>query len=127
VPWTNDPVNTPADAVRSLVGDTDAANPLLLDTQYAAWLAETGNDTGRAAHRAALALEAKYATLVDETLGPLRYAYSQQAKAYHDLADNLLASSQDAIGVPIAAAIAGGIVDANGTDIVPFFGRDFPG
>lgn len=118
----------PSDAARILVGDTNPASPLLPDEAWLAFLAATGNNVGLSAHRAALALEGKYAGLADKTIGPLRISYSQQAKAYHDLAINLLAAaSADPVAMRFVAPMAGGITDpTTGDTIANFFTRSQP-
>ncbi len=116
------------DATRSLVGDKDPANPLLDDAEYARFLADAGGNVRRAAHMAALALEAKWATQADKTTGDLRESLSQVAASYGRLATNLLASAGgDEAGVVRAAPLAGGITDPVTGDIIdPFFTRDIP-
>lgn len=126
--YSGHPDSFPADAARALVGDTNPTVPLLDDATWTALLAATSNNVGLTAHRAALALEGKYAQQMDVSIGPERIAYSQLAKAYHDLAINLLASaSSDPLAMRFVAPLAGGITNpTTGDDLVPFFSRTTP-
>lgn len=128
MPYSGRPDLLSADAARVMVGDVSPTAPLLDDETWASLLAATGNNVGLAAHRGALALEGKYAGLADKTVGPLKISYSQKAKAYHDLAINLLASaSADPLAVRYVAPMAGGLTDpASGDPIPNFFGRSWP-
>jgi hypothetical protein len=126
MPWTDDPENDPADAVRSLVGDKDAGAPLLEDHEYAKFLADARGNVRRAAHAAALALAGQYARRVDISNANQRKSNSQIAKSYNDLAASLLSSvSGDNAGIVRALPMAGGIADpTSGDEIPPFFTRN---
>jgi hypothetical protein len=128
MPWGNAPDTDPADAVRSLVGDKDAAAPLLTDDEYTKFLADAHGNVRRAAHAAALALAGQYARRVDISNANQRKSNSQIAKSYNDLAASLLSSvSGDSTATQLVAPMAGGIYDpSSGDEIAPFFTRTYP-
>lgn len=99
--YTSDPSNVPRDAVRLLVGDTITTDPQLQDEEIAYFLSQAGGSVTGAAVRCARALMAKFARLVDKSVGDLRLSYSQRQAAYAALLADL--ETQLALGaVPFA-------------------------
>lgn len=88
--WTydGDPSANTRDEVRFLVGDTDTNDQQLSDEEIAYLLAEEGNVAG-AAVAAVKGLLAKYARLVDKSVGDLKLSYSQRAGQYAKLLQTL--------------------------------------
>lgn len=88
MPFTDDPLNNPLDAVRVLVGDTSTSAPDLTDNEVAFFLREEGGNFLRAAARAAEGLTALYAKKAEERrVGPLWLrSFSDKSKKYAALA-----------------------------------------
>lgn len=84
MPYGGNPHTTPSDAVRVLVGDTNASAPLLDDNTYTFILAQEPNVYARAA-LACDALAGKYALQMDKRIGDLW----RSAKVQHDHYANL--------------------------------------
>lgn len=110
MPYTGDPATSPTDRVRFLVGDTSLSSPDLSDPEVAYLLDDEGDDTRRAAARAAEVLSAKYAKQSEErAVGPLRLrSLTDKSKKFADLAKRLWAqaSSADAALGPYAGGIS---------------------
>jgi hypothetical protein len=102
----------PRDAVRSLIGDTDSADPQPLTDAEVAWLlTENGDSAYRAAAAAARKLAGYYSRQADIRNGALSVSSSQRAKAFRLLALELDAQSFAAGG---ASVFVGGIsISAN--------------
>lgn len=85
--WTygGDPADNERDAVRHLIGDTDADDPQLQDAEINWQLAERGN-VYLAASSCCLTLAAKFARKVDRAVGRLSASFSQRVTHYQDLA-----------------------------------------
>ena len=98
-----DPENSPLDAVRLLVGDTDCATAFLRDSEINFFIAEEGG-ADFAAPRAAEAIAALLCRKVDVSTGKVRKSLSQQADAYKELARRLRARAQECVTI-----YAGGI------------------
>ncbi len=104
--YSGDPATSPKDEVRFLVGDTDSTKPLISDEEinynivlvYGASPPASGNYLPAA--YAADGIAAKSARSVDKSVGDLRLSYSQQAKAFRDLA-TVLRRRATLAGVPI--------------------------
>lgn len=88
--WTysGDPSSSNRDAVRFAIGDTDSTDEQLSDAEIAYLLAEHGN-VYAAAQEAVRNLLAKFARLVDKSVGDLKISYSQRLAAYRALLDRL--------------------------------------
>lgn len=99
--YSGDPSVSDKDAVRYWINDTDASSFALTDPEINYALTQYGNPL-LAAAACARSLAAKYAKLVDKTLGPLRLSYSQRSKAYLDLAATLQSQGEQS-GVSIYA------------------------
>jgi hypothetical protein len=128
MPYTDDPRNVPADAVRFYVGDTAVARPLLTDNQVDLLLAEEDGNTLRAAARAAEVLAAKASAEADDKyVGTLRIRNlkSKQTR-YLQLAKNLWAQALRGTIAPFAGGLSR--VDkliraTDGDRVRPFFAR----
>jgi hypothetical protein len=90
VSWTysGDPSASPSDEVRFLLGDTNVDDPLLTDAEIL-YLVNTTPNPLTAAAFAASALAAKYARLMDKSVGPISVSYSQKYEHFKDLANDL--------------------------------------
>ncbi len=102
--YTNAPNTSNRDAVRFLVGDNDFDNKKVTDEEITFALAEEGG-IHLASSLIAKGLAARFATLVDRSIGDLRISYSQRQKHFTDLAKELKARG-DASG---GRVYAGGI------------------
>jgi len=100
MPWGNDPIGNPSDAIRALVGDTDAAKPKLTDETYLLIIANETRIYARAS-MAARALAGKYATEMTKRVGDLWREAKVLFQHYSDLAkDYRHESSRRAIAKP---------------------------
>jgi hypothetical protein len=130
--YSGDPGSSDRDAVRFLVGDTDISDQQLSDEEIDYLLVREGSVNG-AALAAARTLVAKYARLVDKSVGDLSISYSQRRDAYAALIADL--TRQQAVRV--AGPVVGGIsrtrkrvVDQDADRVEPSFRRDqfsYPG
>lgn len=112
--YTGDPNDSARDAIRFLVGDTDATDQLVSDEEIA-WLNSevSGSATAtthlyRTAARAASAIAAKFTRLADQQIGDLRVAMSQKAAAARELAVSLneLAATDSSVPIPYAGGVS---------------------
>ena len=89
--WTyQDTMPREIDKVRFYLGDTVSTAPLLTDEEIKFSLDEGGGPRSAAAI-CCDRLAAKFAVLVDTTVGTLRISYSNKAKQFHEMAVNLRA------------------------------------
>jgi len=86
--YTGDPSARDLDMVRFLIGDTDQ-NDIQLEDETINGLLAVSSGTAFAAFRCANALAAKYARLVNKSIGDLSISYGQRADAYRKLAKQL--------------------------------------
>lgn len=127
--YTGDPGNVPIDEVRLILGDTTA--PFLFSDQEIEWfLVQADANARSAAVLGAGAAAARFAGLVDSSVGDVRKSYSQKAKGYADLAARLTAAAEaagDIIPVPWAGGLSYSERHANDddTDFIPgYFHED---
>jgi len=108
MPYTDDPTNVPADAVRFMIGDKSLTNPDLSDAEIAFLLDEQNGNTLRAAARAAEVLVAKYTTAYDQKrVGPLVLrSFSSTAESFRKLALVLWKRANTSSGGPWAGGIS---------------------
>jgi hypothetical protein len=101
--WTysGDPSNSDRDAVRLAISDTDESSPLLFDSEIDYTLTQFANPL-LAAAQLARTLAGKFAQKVNKSVGDLRISYSDIAKNYRALADDLQEQGE-ATGVQIYA------------------------
>lgn len=130
--YTADPTSSDIDAIRLLIGDTVSTDPQLSDEELQ-WFLDTEGSVNGAAAAAVRSLIAKYARLVDKSVGDLSLSYSQRVAAYKAL----LATIERRQAIGSAAPVVGGIsrsrkdeVDADSDRVEPAFKRDqfaYPG
>lgn len=108
MPYTDDPENVPADAVRFLIGDTSTTAPDLTDAQIAYLLGEQEDNVLRAAARAAEVQAARYAKQADEKrVGPLWIRSFRSLSAnFITLAKTLWKRANTGSAVPWAGGIS---------------------
>jgi len=91
--WTysGDPASSDRDKVRFLIGDTDSTDQLLQDAEVLYVISEAGGSIYQAAHDAAYAVASKFSRMAtSKSVGDLSLSYSDRAKAFFDLANELL-------------------------------------
>lgn len=91
-----DPLNSPIDEVRLLIGDTDSLDWQLKDAEVAYYISLYGKGLP-AAVQACLGLSAKYTRLADEVTGEVEVKFSQRARNYRALADDLDAKAKTSV------------------------------
>ena len=118
--WTysGNPADSPRDAVRFYVGDTDTTDQLLQDAEIAFVLAQSADPLAAAA-RCARALASKFSSLVDEKFETIDNKFSQRATAFHALAGRLDRDVKryGGLGTPLAGGISIAAVDAARLDL----------
>lgn len=125
MPYSGDPSSSDRDAVRFLIGDTDADAEQLTDAEID-YLLEQFISPPMAALAAVDGLIAKYSRLVNRSIGSLRIDYGSRYKNYIDLRKHLA----DGIGVSLPIPYAGGLTvgdklanEANTGRVQPRFTR----
>ncbi len=124
--YSNDPANTPRDAVRLLIGDTDDADPLLSDDEVAFYLSEANSNTYRAASEACKGIAAKLSRRPDHAVGRVIVSYQQRAADFLKLAEVLRQKFLQSTVAPYAGGISIATKDAQEADsdrVPPFFTR----
>lgn len=86
--WTysGDPSEDSLSAIRFLIGDTVSTEPLVSDEEIEWALSQKENNVYSATALVARALAARFATLADEEIGPLKFKYVERAKNYGKIA-----------------------------------------
>lgn len=88
--YSGNPGSSAKDQVRFLIGDTNTKDQLLLDGEIT-WLLEQYNQYPlNAAARACELIAAKFSRMCDETVGRVSIDFSQRAKGYYALRDDLV-------------------------------------
>lgn len=87
--YSGNPASSNLDAVRFLVGDTDT-NDQLLSNEEINYMVLTHGNVRRAASESARAIAAKFARLMNRSIGGLAADFSAKYRQYLELADNLL-------------------------------------
>ncbi len=106
--WTYTPANIGSSGlsfIRFKIGDTTSGRMLLQDEEILGQLGEVGDQYWAAAY-CARAIAGNYATRVDKSVGRLRIATNQAAKAYLDLAARLEAEAACRTALPYAGGIS---------------------
>jgi len=121
-----DPADSPVDAVRFLIGDTDSLASALSDAEITFALDQTAENVTLAAALCARALAARYARMVDTKFETVETRYSQLRANYEALARQLTADAKRAggMGLPVAGGISNADVDSVDSDtdrVRPFF------
>lgn len=90
--YSGDPSTSTKDAVRFLIGDTDPDDPLLSDEEMQYVIQSAGSTSVyQAAHDACYHVAAMYARMAtSKSVGDMSLSYSDRAKGYFDLANELL-------------------------------------
>lgn len=89
--YSGDPASSEKDAVRFLVGDTDTNDQLLSDEEIDYVIVESGGSKYQSAHDAAYAIASKFSRMAQsKSVGDLSISYADRAKAYFELANELL-------------------------------------
>lgn len=111
--WTysKNPLSSDRDAVRFKIGDTNSDDQQLSNEEIT-YLLTTYTSVEKAAVEAARTLIAKYARLVDKTVGDLSISYSQRLAAYKDLLTTLETGMLTS-GALVAAPYAGGLTHSD--------------
>lgn len=93
--WTysGDPASSTRDAVRFLIGDTDTNDQLISNEEINYFVTEF-NNARRSASEAARAIAAKYARLMNRSIGGLSADFSAKYRQYLELADSLLSKEE---------------------------------
>jgi hypothetical protein len=87
--YGGDPTNSPADALRLTLGDTDPSDPLLYDGEVAYFLGKNGGNVAQACYQACGAIIARLSRLCDERVGEVSLSLSQKLKGYLELQTTL--------------------------------------
>lgn len=101
--YTAQPSTRNIDRVRLLIGDTDSADQLLTDDEVS-WFLELHGSLNRSASEAARAIAAKFARLMNRSIGGLSADFSAKYRQYMELADNLLQKEETS---PVSPYISG--------------------
>ena len=93
--WTysGDPSSSTRDAVRFLIGDTDTNDQLISNEEINYFVVEF-NNARRSASEAARSIAAKFARLMNRSIGGLSADFSAKYRQYLELADNLIAKEE---------------------------------
>lgn len=124
--YSGDPLSSPQDEVRFLLGDTDDTDPQLLDREIE-YLLRNQSNVYIAAANGARAIAGRYARLVDKSVGDLRLSYSQRQKQYFDLATTLETRAFSVLSATDGMPYAGGISRADKLGVEQDTDRDAPG
>lgn len=103
--YSGDPSRSATDATRFLIGDTDAAEPLLTDLEIQYFLNLYNQVPLNAGIRCCETIMTKFARQADESVGSVRITFSQRSKAYANMRDEL----QRRVAIEGATPFCGGI------------------
>lgn len=103
--WTysGDPNDSARDAVRFLIGDTDTTDQLISDEEVD-YLVTLHGTLSRASSEAARAIAAKFARLMNRSIGGLSADFSQKYRHYMELAESLITNEE---AFPVSPFISG--------------------
>ena len=104
--YSGDPSKSAKDATRFLCGDTNTKDFLLNDEEILYFLAQYNNTPLNAAIRCCETIAAKYARMSDETVGAVKILYSQKAKGYYALKEQLICRLCTEDATPYAGGIS---------------------
>lgn len=125
--YSGRPGDSRKDAVRFIVGDTDTSEQLLLDGEIEYLLSEYEDSVIAASIRACEVLAAKFARLMDESVGSVSLTYSQRKKQYIEMRDTLIQRRAMEDATPFAGGISRTDKTARENDddrVKPSFTRD---
>lgn len=91
--YSGDPATSTRDAVRFLIGDTDTNDQLISNEEINYFVTEFGN-ARRSASEAARSIAAKFARLMNRSIGGLSADFSAKYRQYLELADSLLSKEE---------------------------------
>lgn len=98
-------ISTDLAKVRTILGDTDSADPLLSDEQINYYLSVQAN-VFAASSMAAQAIQAKYSRLADTSVESVSVKYSQKAAAYAKLSEDMNRRSlESASNIPLPSVL----------------------
>lgn len=105
--WTyEDPSQSPKDAVRFAVGDTDSKRPQLQDGEIVYCLSQRSGDIQAAAVMACEAIIAQLGRLCDQSVGSVAKSFSQLQANYKVTLDNLRRSASGSGGIPFVGGVS---------------------
>lgn len=89
--YSGNPATSDRDAVRFLIQDTDSDDVLLQDAEVDWCITQAGASVYQAAHDAAYAIASKFSRMAtSKSVGDMSLSYADRAKAYFELANELL-------------------------------------
>jgi hypothetical protein len=88
--YSGNPGSSPKDATRFLIGDTNQCDQLLQDAEITWILGQYNNSPINAAIRCVETIMSKFSRMADENVGRVRIDFSQKAKAYRAMRDDLI-------------------------------------
>ncbi len=111
--WTysGNPSSCAKDKVRFLVGDTVSSSPLATDEEITWALSNNNQNAILAAKTIAQAISAKFSTMADAEVGPIRVWYASRARNYEYLVKSL--EKQSLSSAALTGVYAGGIDPAD--------------
>lgn len=125
--FTYDPSKSDAiSKIRAVLSDTDPANPLKSDQEISGWLASLPDWAATA--QLAREIAGDFARKVSSfsASGTVAVSWRDRQQHYEDLA-KLLETRQTLTYAMVAVApLAGGLLDAYGNDVLPYFTRLVP-
>lgn len=105
MPYSGNPASSPADELRFMIGDTDAANPKLSDNEVTYLLGKYERIECAAYHGASM-LYSKYSGKMSKSIGSSRLEYGALARQYNDLMGELSKACGQTniqrVGAPVA-------------------------
>lgn len=103
--YTGNPNHSANDLTRFLLGDTDITDQLLSDEEIAWALSQYNNTPMNAAIRLCETIMSKFSRLADESVGQVKIQFSQKAKSYRLMLNDLRCR----LAMEDASPFAGGI------------------
>lgn len=91
--YTGDPSTRNIDAIRLLIGDTDSTDQLITDSEVQYLLTRHGS-VNRTASEACRVIAAKFARLMNRSIGGLSADFSAKYNQYMQLADSLISKEE---------------------------------
>jgi len=104
--YSGDPGQSPMDAVRFAIGDTDPARPQLQDGEIAYCLALAGGNVGIASVTACEAIVTQLSRLCDQSVGSVSKSFSQLLGNYKEVLANLRRVASNVGGMPYVGGIS---------------------
>lgn len=112
MPYGEDPANDPTDEARLLVGDTDADDPLLTDSEWEYYMDQAGDVPKKAAYLVARVLQARYSKKLSKSIGRTRIEYSDLVRQFSDLATTLAEDGGRDDSIKVGPPLAGGMTNS---------------